>query len=65
MCEELTGLLQYFVNKRTSVGKRDGVRSEDKSVGVGCYENREIMLFGGQSVGGTGKKMIAPQLKIC
>lgn len=57
-------MLQHLVNKCMSVGKRDGVRSKDKSVGVGCYENREIMLFGGQSVGGTGKKMIAPQLKI-
>lgn len=40
------------------------MRSGDKSVGVGCSESGEIMLFGGPSVGGTGKNMIAPQLKI-
>lgn len=34
-------------------------------MGVECFENREIMLFGEQSVGGTGKKIMAPQLKIC
>lgn len=48
-----------------SFGERDGERSKDKSVGVGCGGNREIMLFGGQSVGREGKKMIAPLLKIC
>lgn len=42
-----------------SVGKRDGERCKDKSVGVGCFENREIMVLGGHSVGGTGKKIIA------
>ena len=48
-----------------SVGKRDGERSRDESVGVGCCENRDIMLLGGHSVGRAGKKIIAPQLKIC
>lgn len=57
-------MLQYLVNVHKSVGKRDGERSKDKSVGVGCDENRVIML-GGHSVGRTGKKIIAPLLKIC
>lgn len=62
---EEAGLLQCLVNERMSLGRSDGVRSTDKIVRVGCYENREIMLLGGQSVGGTGKKNIVPQLKIC
>lgn len=64
-CEELTALLQYLVNVYMSVGKRDGERGRDESVGVGCCENRDIMLLGGHSVGRAGKKIIAPQLKIC
>lgn len=58
-CEELAGLLQYLVNVYMSVGKRDGERSEDKSVGEERYENREIMLLDGHSVGRTGEKIIA------
>lgn len=57
-CEELAGLLQYLVNVYMSAGKRDGGRSKDESVGVGCSENREIMLLGGHSVGRAGKKML-------
>ena len=52
-------MLQYLVNVYMSVGKRDGERSKDKSVGEECYENREIMLLGGHSVGRTGEKIIA------
>lgn len=37
--------------------KRDGERSRDKSVGVGC-ENREIMLLGGHRVGRAGIKKL-------
>ena len=48
-----------------SVGKRDGDRRKDKSIGAGCYENREIMLLGGHSVGRRGEKIIALRLKIC
>lgn len=47
-----------------SVGERNGERSK-RSVGVGCCENREIMLWGGHSVGRAGKKIIVRQLKIC
>lgn len=56
-------MLQCLVNERMSLGRSDEVRSADKIVGVGCYENREIMLLAGQSLGGTGKRIIVPQLK--
>lgn len=55
---DLAGSLQYLVNVYMSVGKRDGGRSRNESVGVGCSENREIMLLGGRSVGRAGKKML-------
>lgn len=64
-CEELAGLVQHLVNVYMSVGRRDGERSKDKSVGVGCYENRVITLLGGHWVGRAGKTIIAPLLKIC
>lgn len=35
-----------------------------RSTGVGRDENREIMLFGGQYVGGSGKDIIVLSLKI-
>lgn len=38
---------------------------KDKNVCLGRCQRGEIMLFSGLCVGGTGKSVIDPQLKIC